>query len=791
MPERPGNRTGRSPAKGGRPRRASRHIAPGRLDAIRAYLAHPGFIPTSLVVVGLLVSVIAVIGLARGRVLAVEGRVVDETRVVRAEFRVVDPVETARRREAVRLLAPRVYRADEAAQKELQSSLAQLPTALAAAESLDQVAVEIREAFALSQEQLRAIRQQGSTEEGQAEWTRRVGGLMARLNERPMLANEEYQLVVSDPARTIEARPAGEPGAVGEGKMGGGARMISEDRAINVGATASDLRQSLDDLARFSGFTGPLASLVVQRLTFQPRPLFVYDRGASKSRADAEASAIPEATVTYHEGDVIVRRGERLSSEAHGLLVRESEAFFASRSAGTRAARWGGVLGVSVVIVTAFGLYLRLFYPGLGHAPGRFAGLTALVGLGAAGATGAAVLYPGSFWPAAVTPVMFVTMICVVVFDTRLGIAVAATLVAIIGSAIAPPIGYFPVVMVGAGIAAWKLREIRSRNDVVRAASLVAIGVAASAGAVGLQVRPLVDAVWMEIVSDALSAGAGGFVAGAFVLVVLPAVERMFDVTTGMTLSELRDPKQPLLRRLQQMAPGTFNHSHMVATLAEAAADSIGADGLHVYVGALYHDIGKMNKPDYFIENQARGHNRHTRLSPAMSLLVIVGHVKDGVELAREFRLPRSLLGYIETHHGTTLVEYFFDVARRQAEDAESGGAPEEVEYRYPGPKPRTREQAILMLCDCVESATRAMPEPTPSRISALVHQLATKRLMDGQFDDCNLTLREVRLIEDAISKALASIYHGRIAYPKEESKESAGSKEQGPATRAAVEQAG
>jgi putative nucleotidyltransferase with HDIG domain len=247
---------------------------------------------------------------------------------------------------------------------------------------------------------------------------------------------------------------------------------------------------------------------------------------------------------------------------------------------------------------------------------------------------------------------------------------------------------------------------------------------------------------------------------------LLPLVERLFGVTTGMTLSEWRDPRQPLLKKLQLQAPGTYNHSHTVATLAEAAAEAIGADGLHVYVGALYHDIGKMNKPDYFVENQPRGFNRHTKLSPAMSLLVIVGHVKDGAELAREYGLPRSLHGYINTHHGTTLVEYFYDQARRQAEEGDDEPLPAEVEYRYPGPKPQTREQAILMVCDAVESATRALGEPTPGRIQSLVHTICSKRLTDGQFDDCELTLAELSKIEEAVTRALTSIYHGRVAYP-------------------------
>ena len=222
---------------------------------------------------------------------------------------------------------------------------------------------------------------------------------------------------------------------------------------------------------------------------------------------------------------------------------------------------------------------------------------------------------------------------------------------------------------------------------------------------------------------------------------------------------------------MQQRAPGTYNHCLNVATIAEAAANAIGADSLHLYVGALYHDIGKINKPDYFVENQSDGYNRHAKLSPAMSLLVIMGHVKDGMELAREYGLPKSLHHYIESHHGTTLVTYFYHKAQQAAEAEGSGEAPSEVTYRYPGPKPRTKEAAILMLCDAVEGATRAMREPTPSRIEALVHSMAQQRLADGQFDDSSLTLRELHIIEAALTKSLCAVYHGRIQYPSESSK--------------------
>jgi cyclic-di-AMP phosphodiesterase PgpH len=183
-----------------------------------------------------------------------------------------------------------------------------------------------------------------------------------------------------------------------------------------------------------------------------------------------------------------------------------------------------------------------------------------------------------------------------------------------------------------------------------------------------------------------------------------------------------------------------------------------------VYVGGLYHDVGKLNKPEYFIENQGGGDNKHDKLSPAMSLLVIVGHVKDGLELAQEYNLPKVLRHFIESHHGTSLVEYFFHAARERA--ADEGEEVAEFSYRYPGPKPRTREAAILLICDGIESATRAMSDPTPSRIEALVRRMSRARLQDGQLDDSDLTFRELRTIEDAIIKSLCAIYHSRIAYP-------------------------
>ena len=230
----------------------------------------------------------------------------------------------------------------------------------------------------------------------------------------------------------------------------------------------------------------------------------------------------------------------------------------------------------------------------------------------------------------------------------------------------------------------------------------------------------------------------------------------------AQTVLEVADGSHPLLKRLAMEAPGTYSHSLQVATLAEAAAEAIGANSLLCRVGSYYHDIGKMNKADYFCENQIDGQNRHLNLSPNVSLLVIVGHVKDGVEMAKEYSLPPPIIPIIQQHHGTTLVEFFYHKASTQYAEQEVPDS----QFRYPGPKPRSKEAAVVMIADMVESATRATGEPTPSRIEGLVHDLIMKRLLDGQFDECSLTFAELNQIEKAVIKTILAIYHGRVAYP-------------------------
>ncbi len=258
---------------------------------------------------------------------------------------------------------------------------------------------------------------------------------------------------------------------------------------------------------------------------------------------------------------------------------------------------------------------------------------------------------------------------------------------------------------------------------------------------------------------------AGGVFSGAVVTCLLPALERFFGIVTERRLLAFTDPNNELLQALRNRAPGTHTHTLRVADLASAAAEAIGADPLLAQVGAYYHDAGKITKPDYFVENTESSQNIHDRLRPSMSKLVIISHIKEGIELAEEAGLPKKIVDMIPMHHGTTVVEYFFHKAKTEGDPAKT-----EVEYRYPGPKPRFREAGILMLADSVEAAAKTITEPNPGRFRDMVHEHILKRLTDHQLDESDLTMRDLKRIEDSFVYTLTYMYHGRIKYPEEES---------------------
>jgi putative nucleotidyltransferase with HDIG domain len=356
-------------------------------------------------------------------------------------------------------------------------------------------------------------------------------------------------------------------------------------------------------------------------------------------------------------------------------------------------------------------------------------------------------------------------IILTIAYDQRFAIGMSTFYAALVCFAAAPETDIKLFLTMAAGIftCCFSLTEIRTRMKLLEVSTLATVVVFITAASLDfLDQKPAGD-----IFTNAGLHALATFLVGLFIQSLLPLIEKIFRIATSMTLLDYSDANQPLLKRLAMEAPGTFSHSLLVGSVAEAAAESIGCNGLLCRVGAYYHDIGKINKPGYFVENEIGSTSRHVELSPAMSQLIIVGHVKDGIEMAKEYGLPAVLRQFIEAHHGTTLVEYFYREAKKKQDEKQS--PPSESEFRYPGPKPRTKEAAIVMLSDTVEGAVRSMPtELTPAKIEGAVHSIVMKRLQDGQFDECDISLRELSQIETSISKTLAAHYHGRIAYPKE-----------------------
>ena len=241
------------------------------------------------------------------------------------------------------------------------------------------------------------------------------------------------------------------------------------------------------------------------------------------------------------------------------------------------------------------------------------------------------------------------------------------------------------------------------------------------------------------------------------VAAVVPLAEVGFGYTTDVKLLELANLNHPLLKTLIIDSPGTYHHSMVVGNLVEAAAEAIGARSLLGRVGCYYHDLGKIKNPHYFAENQLRGDNPHDRLSPSMSALIIKAHVKDGAELARENGIAEPIIDFIEQHHGTTLISFFYNKAVEQAEARGDGERIQEIDYRYPGPKPQTRETGIAMLADGIEAAARTIDDPTPARLQGLVQKIINMKFTDGQLDECDLTLRDLHEIAKAFLRVLAA----------------------------------
>ena len=478
----------------------------------------------------------------------------------------------------------------------------------------------------------------------------------------------------------------------------------------------------------------------------------------TERRRDELRRSVEPSKYIVRAGDRIVGAHEVVTTEAaeklqalHADLVRRGAA--TSRSVlGFFGALLRDALVLSIFWVLLV-LYRRETY-GERRQIAFFGCLFALVILGAAAVARTQPQHPEFI------PIPLVAMMLTVLFNGRVSMIAALILSVVVG--LQPAFHDTPALFLcvaGGVTAALSVRSLRRRSHLYAAVLVVGAGYLIAALALGLVGAWPVAAIGAR----ALGGIANGLVSASLTILLLPLAESLIQITTDLTLLELSDPARPLLRRLSLEAPGTYAHSIAMANLVEAACNRVGANGLLGRVGCYYHDIGKVNNPQYFVENQTRGNNPHDRLKALQSAQIIKAHVTDGLALAAEARLPDAVAAFIPEHHGTSEITYFLDRAKKSGD----GGTPQPSDYTYPGPRPRSKETAIAMLADSVEAALRVLEELTPHKIEEVISHIVRNKLNQGQLDEAPMTLQQLEEAKAEFVRIITGMYHNRIDYPE------------------------
>ncbi len=485
------------------------------------------------------------------------------------------------------------------------------------------------------------------------------------------------------------------------------------------------------------------------------QPTVLYDRAETEWRRVQAQGAVSSVIGMVKKDELIVDANERLTKEQmlklHSLRNLEASRTNQSEFLYPPVAR----MLLMLLFIAAFATYLRMELLAVYRDNGMLAMFTLLT-IAVLGSV--VVLVPVLNLSEFAVPLALAPLVVASLLEKRPAL-VFTLMLAILATAIAELRAPFvPVAMMGGVTAVYSVARLRHRWHFVRA--FFAIGMANLAAILAWDLAR--DTSAPVLLRDAMHGGLNAFLATTLAFLLLPLVETFFRLTSDITLLELSDLNRPLLRRMQLEAPGTYHHSMVVGSLAEAATEAIGANSLLARVSAYYHDIGKLAKPEYYAENEpASTRSRHEKLTPSMSALVVKSHITEGLELARRERLPRAVRDSIPEHHGTMVMAFFYHKALETDESARR------EDYSYPGPRPRSKETAILMLADGVEGASRALAEPTPSRIRGLVQRIIDERVRDGQLDDCSLTLQELARIRESFIPVLTAIFHVRAPYPE------------------------
>jgi putative nucleotidyltransferase with HDIG domain len=502
-------------------------------------------------------------------------------------------------------------------------------------------------------------------------------------------------------------------------------------------------------------------------------PTLLYNREETELRRAAAASQVSPIRLQIKQGQVILRSGEQVTS----AVMFQLDALRSLRRPRSLLGQFGGYCLISAILIYSIWRYLVFYQARHRKLRSNMTLMLVLIACGLLAIRLATVLadilgerFQRFHDPAVLyygIPFAFCALLTTLLVDVHLGI-VSSLILAVLTGLFYGDIDIAAYIIAGCLGAIYSVRQYKDRAAILKAGftigfvntlALAALGILRQAP---LNISDVTDLVILAFLSGVLSS--------ALASMLLPGLESIFKIVTDVRLLELSNLNAPLLRRLSIEAPGTYHHSLMVAALAEGAAEAIGANPLLARVASYYHDVGKVIKPEFFVENQSGDHNKHEELPPDLSSRILAGHVGEGLQLAKESGLPQLISDMIPQHHGTRVMTYFYQKAKDSATDKD--GEPAEADFRYPGPTPQSREAAIIMMADTVEAASRTLSEPTKPQIQRMIERLVDSILFDGQLVECEITLKDVQRVKESFFKILTGTFHHRIDYPGYDFKE-------------------
>jgi putative nucleotidyltransferase with HDIG domain len=531
------------------------------------------------------------------------------------------------------------------------------------------------------------------------------------------------------------------------------ARPITEEALAGI---YNDISQQVIKLGFNSSAEDIMRTVTVNAV----RPNLIYNQEATNRAIKEAQDAVEPVHKTVKAGEIIVREGDRVTAEQISVLeqlgIQRTQSYPIT------------LVGAAALVIITFWLileYLKRYHKELygNDIQMLLLGIIMIiVMLLARFATAIQIADKPEInaMSGFLAPVAAGSMLIAILLNSRLayfGTMVMALYVGLLNEG--NQLAFVFVAFVSGTVGVYRVSRLSQTSDLALSGLYIAVANVATI----LTMLIIYNNLSISLVLVATMIGViGGILSAVLMIGALPYLESGFSVTSMIKLLELSNPNQMLLKKLLIEAPGTYHHSLMVGNLAEATAQSIGANPLLVRVGAYYHDIGKIKRSEYFVENQRGFNDPHDKIAPALSAVIIISHIKEGLELAREARLPKVIVDFIAEHHGTSLAKYFYN----RALEEEGEGMVNESSFRYEGPKPHSKEVALVMLADSVEAAIRSLPDPSPEKIQDMVRKILRDKLNDRQLEECDLTFKDVDVIADTFCRVLEGVYHKRIEYP-------------------------